>query len=166
MNPRKSRGVIRLGGIEGIPAENQVILVGEYESTPIDMRKDNSYTFTPAADRMKFRLITGKQTFVEKELGKLAPQAYELAQNFPNPFNSTTAISVKLPEDSQIRLEIYSTLGQRIAELASGRYTRGVHTFRWQGTDEAGRAVATGVYFYRLTYGTNLVQSKKMIIAK
>ncbi|HYQ85629.1 MAG TPA: T9SS type A sorting domain-containing protein, partial [Bacteroidota bacterium] len=166
MNPRKSRGVIRLGGIEGIPAENQVILVGEYESTPIDMRKDNSYTFTPAADRMKFRLITGKQTFVEKELGKLAPQAYELAQNFPNPFNSTTAISVKLPEDSKIRLEIYSTLGQRIAELADGLYTRGVHTFRWQGTDEAGRAVATGVYFYRLTYGTNLVQSKKMIIAK
>ncbi|TLY28845.1 MAG: T9SS type A sorting domain-containing protein, partial [Ignavibacteria bacterium] len=166
MNPRKSRGVIRLAGLDGIPAENQVILVCEYESTPVDMRKDNSYAFTPAGERMKFRLITGKRSFVEKELGKLAPQAYELAQNFPNPFNSTTAISVRMPEDSQIRLEIYSTLGQRIAELANGRYTRGVHTFRWQGTDGAGRAVATGVYFYRLTYGANLVQSKKMIIAK
>ena len=115
---------------------------------------------------MPFRLLIGPKSYVDREVAAEVPKEFGLSQNFPNPFNATTSISVKLPHDSKIRLDVYDVLGRRVATLADGDYAGGTHTFLWKGTDDAGLPVSTGVYLYRLVEGDNLVQAKKMIIAK
>jgi flagellar hook assembly protein FlgD len=115
---------------------------------------------------MPFKILVGSKAFVERELSKLMPETFELAQNFPNPFNPSTSISIKLPRESQVRLEIFNLLGQRIRTLADGRYAQGIYTFVWNGVDQSGQFASSGVYFYRLMDGENLIQSKKMIFAK
>ncbi|MCB0275560.1 MAG: T9SS type A sorting domain-containing protein [Calditrichaeota bacterium] len=79
---------------------------------------------------------------------------FSLAPNFPNPFNPETTISAYLPVAARASLEIYDLAGRRIAVLEKGgaELPAGRHTFSWNGHNEAGKAVASGVYLYRLTY--------------
>jgi len=78
------------------------------------------------------------------------PEAFALSPNYPNPFNSQTAIQYALPADSFIRLDIFNTAGQRIRTLAQGRQTAGRHQIIWDGRDALGHLAASGVYLYLL----------------
>ena len=78
------------------------------------------------------------------------PETFTLEQNYPNPFNPQTAIRFHLPVGAAIDLSVYSLSGQRVATLASGWRQAGVYTLRWDGRDDAGRDLGTGVYVYRL----------------
>ena len=75
-------------------------------------------------------------------------------------------MSIKLPNETYVRLDIYDPLGKQIKILANGNFAKGIHTFRWDATDGAGLTVASGVYFYRLMQNGKLVQTKKMILIK
>ena len=75
------------------------------------------------------------------------PQLY---QNAPNPFNSQTVISYFLQQPSLARLEIFALNGQRVAVLSEGQQQAGHYRFHWNGRDDAGRALASGIYIYRL----------------
>lgn len=94
-----------------------------------------------------------------------APAAFNLGQNYPNPFNPTTIISFSLPTASQVSLEVYNLLGQRVRTLADGPMTAGAHSLTWNATDQNGRAVSSGMYFYRLVAGDQTA-SRKMILLK
>ena len=78
------------------------------------------------------------------------PEGFVLGQNYPNPFNPSTIIPYELAEGAHVRLEVFNTLGQRIAKLVDGEQGAGAYRVRWNGTDTSGRAVAAGVYVYRL----------------
>ncbi|MDX9857101.1 MAG: S8 family serine peptidase [candidate division Zixibacteria bacterium] len=93
------------------------------------------------------------------------PQAFVLEQNYPNPFNPVTTIAFSLPAASDVRLEVFNTLGQRVSVLHNGALPAGSHTIEWDSTDDAGRTVASGVYFYRLSSDTH-ADSRKMILLK
>ena len=97
------------------------------------------------------------------------PTSYALDQNYPNPFNPTTQIRFSVPNASMVSLVVYNILGQRIATLTSGLVAAGEHLATWNGRDQAGRAVASGVYFYRLqatgSDGT-FANIKKMLLLK
>ena len=84
------------------------------------------------------------------EEGGSSPQTAGLEQNFPNPFNATTAIPYALSREQRVRLEIYDLAGQRIRTLADGSLQGGRHLARWDGLDQKGAPVASGVYLYRL----------------
>ena len=73
-----------------------------------------------------------------------------LAQNYPNPFNPSTTISYSLPEAGQVKLEIFNLRGQLVQVLTDSQESAGEHRKVWNGTDQSGNAVASGVYFYRL----------------
>ncbi len=161
-----TKGSITFRGIDQIPAGLEVVLVNAYNTTPYDLRAHPTYTFTSIGPKMPFTMIVGTKDFVRGEIAKQLPTTFELSQNFPNPFNPTTSISVSLPHESRIRLDVYSILGQRVATLADGAYDQGIHTFVWEGVDDNHLPVATGVYLYRLLDGDNLVQTKKMILTK
>ena len=75
---------------------------------------------------------------------------FALGPNYPNPFNPSTIIPYQLPVASYVRLDVFNVLGQRIKTLFNGQQAVGLHTAKWDGTDEMGRAVAAGVYLYRL----------------
>ena len=95
-------------------------------------------------------------TSVETDPNRL-PVDFSLAQNFPNPFNPETLITFELGQNEQTRLEIFNLLGQRIRVLASGDLSAGSHQFRWNGTDDLGQLVSSGVYIYRLTTENKIV---------
>lgn len=93
------------------------------------------------------------------------PSDYELFANYPNPFNLETKIKFALPESGRARLVIYNIAGARIRALVQGRYTAGQHVVSWDGRDDLGRGVSSGVYVYRLTSGS-FTQSRKMLLIK
>jgi hypothetical protein len=78
------------------------------------------------------------------------PNGFALHQNYPNPFNPSTVISYQLPVNSKVSLKIYNLLGQEIRTLVNGTQSAGLQTIQWDGKDNRGQAVSSGVYFYRL----------------
>ena len=81
------------------------------------------------------------------------PVGFALGQNYPNPFNPSTVIPYELASSAHVQLEIFNTLGQRVATLVDGEQAAGSYTATWTATDGAGQAVAAGIYLYRLTVG-------------
>ena len=88
------------------------------------------------------------------------PVAYELRQNYPNPFNPTTQIQFDIPEQSEVTLEVFNVMGQRVAVLAGGSYQAGQHTVEFDATN-----LASGIYIYRLQAGS-FDQTQKMMLVK
>ena len=93
------------------------------------------------------------------------PSTFALDQNYPNPFNPSTAITFSLHEPSDVKLVVYNVLGQAVRELASGSLTAGSHEYRWDGRNDAGLSVTSGLYIYTLSTGSRSV-SRKMILVK
>ena len=91
------------------------------------------------------------------------PQGFALLQNYPNPFNPSTIIPYQLPALTHVRLEVFNVLGQHISTLVDGEQPAGWHTVTWHGTDAAGRAVAAGLYLYRIR-GTGPSETRRMLL--
>jgi hypothetical protein len=99
------------------------------------------------------------------ELDANVPLEAGLLGNYPNPFNPTTAISYQLSTDSWVVLKIYNTLGEEVASLVDEFQNAGYRSATWNGRNDAGSSVASGIYIYRLTTG-NVVTSEKMMFMK
>jgi len=93
------------------------------------------------------------------------PQTFVLKQNYPNPFNPGTIISFEVPADGHVNLSVYNVLGQTVRTLLDEDCIVGRYDVEWNGTDDNGDRVATGIYFYRLTTGDE-VKTKKMLLLK
>ncbi len=98
------------------------------------------------------------------------PEDFSLAQNYPNPFNPTTTIPYELPVRGKITLAVFDITGQRIQILDAGEKPAGRHSVRWDGRNQNGQPVASGMYFYRLTVETGngrlFTKTRKMIYLK
>ena len=106
------------------------------------------------------------QTDVNEETTVSLPQKYFLYQNFPNPFNPSTEIQYQLSEPGDVRLTIYDLLGQEMRVLVSERQPAGWYRVRWDGRDEAGMQVSSGVVLYRLAVGSDFVQTRKALLLR
>jgi hypothetical protein len=82
----------------------------------------------------------------------------------PNPFSGETRISFALPGAAKLRLSIYDVSGRRIRTLTDEIYSAGIHTVPWDGTDDGGRAVSSGVFFCRLVAGGETDSSKLILM--
>ena len=96
--------------------------------------------------------------------GGALPTGYTLAQNVPNPFNPATQIAYQVPERAEVRLSVYTATGQRVAELVRAVQEPGTYRVTWDGRDGAGRAVASGVYFYRMETETVQLVRKMLLL--
>jgi len=90
------------------------------------------------------------------------PKDFSLSQNYPNPFNPFTKISYSCPRDCEVRLNIYNVLGQRVRVLVNERKRAGYYYAIWDGRDEKGRQVGSGIYFSRMEAG-DFKSTKKMV---
>ena len=91
------------------------------------------------------------------------PTNYALRQNYPNPFNPETMIAFDLPEQAKVTLQVYNLMGQSIKTLVNDKKVAGKHQILWDGTDDKGMAVASGLYFYSIkAVGENKNFSQKM----
>ncbi len=93
------------------------------------------------------------------------PRDYGLSQNYPNPFNPHTTIRFDLPRRSQVDLSVYNVLGQHTATLSEGVLPFGTYEVTWDGRNQHGAAVASGVYFYRLI-ADGFTEEKKMVLVR
>ncbi|MBN1999417.1 T9SS type A sorting domain-containing protein [candidate division KSB1 bacterium] len=81
------------------------------------------------------------------------PQIFILSQNFPNPFNSSTTIEYKVPKNCNVNIQIYNLVGQKIKTLVNTQKEKGEYKIYWDGTDDLGENISTGVYFYKINSG-------------
>jgi protocatechuate 3,4-dioxygenase beta subunit len=95
----------------------------------------------------------------------LLPVKASLSQNYPNPFNAYTSISFELPSATNVELTIYNVVGRRIATLQNGFLNSGEHSVIWDGRNDSGAEVASGIYFYRLSTD-NLTETRRMTFLK
>jgi hypothetical protein len=103
-------------------------------------------------------------TFADAPDGTL-PSQFTLGQNYPNPFNLTTTIDFSVPHRSRVSIHVYNILGQQIRPLLNEHMPAGHYSVLWDGTDSHGRAVSSGVYFYRLQVD-DYADTKKMLLLK
>ncbi len=113
---------------------------------------------TDALGKYQIGIVTAVKT------AAILPVEFELAQNYPNPFSSATAISYRLGAHSDAQVTIYDMLGKKVKTFAPGMQPAGPHGMLWDGTNDAGKRVAAGVYFYRLQANGDS-RIKKMVFA-
>jgi len=101
----------------------------------------------------------------QKDLDNIKPPVFGLNQNYPNPFNPITTISYSMPEAAKVRLDIYNLKGQLVKTLIDSEMEAGPHSVVWNGKDGNNQAVASGIYFYRLSSPNN-TQTKRMLLMK
>lgn len=95
----------------------------------------------------------------------IIPSQFALHQNYPNPFNPVTTIAFDVPEQSDVLVEIYSVTGQRVKTLVNQNVDAGFHKIMWNGTNDAGVGLASGMYIYRIS-ANNFTNVKKLIFMK
>lgn len=90
---------------------------------------------------------------------------FSLLQNYPNPFNPTTKIVYKLLSDSKVHLTIFNLLGEKVKTLVDGSSViAGKHTVSWNGKDEFGNSVSSGIYFYKISIGNESIVKKMLLL--
>jgi hypothetical protein len=110
-------------------------------------------------------LILRTSTSVEEDEETAVPESFELSQSYPNPFNSQTVIRYSLFKPADVSLTIYNVLGQRVRTLVDRVRQNGRMTVIWDGKDDWGNDLASGIYFCRLQAG-ELSQTKRMVLLK
>ncbi len=141
---------------------------------------DTTFTIWDSLPSQTFRFITPRQPntleidpddWVLKKLREIAvgefsgiPTEFKLGQNFPNPFNASTVIKFGVPGPGSVHIKIYDTLGQLVYSHQTARLTTGFHEFNWNGKDNTGNDVPSGIYFYRFSDGKNSLVRKMAMI--
>ena len=153
--------------------ENNNPTLGMDENTPPDGKNYFRigglwYTFEEMGITNKsamIRVIAPETTYTGEDPEPDMPEQYILEQNYPNPFNPNTSIKYSLTKPSKVNLQIYNLKGELIRTLVDENKTEGNYTITWNGTDDAGIKVSSGVYIYTLK-SDYFTSSKKMILLK
>ncbi len=120
-------------------------------------------------NRISLRFLESSAMFTglkEKQLTIITPADYKLEQNYPNPFNPSTTIQFFLPVKKEISLVIYNSSGQKVKTLVNNQvFNKGRYVQEWDGTNDNGKQVASGMYIYKLKFG-NFSKSKRMLLVK
>jgi len=115
---------------------------------------------SPSVTLLRFQ-YTGIPTALDEN--ELSPDNFFLGQNYPNPFNSATTITYQLLKASHIILKIYNIFGKEIKTIENENKQSGIYSVKWDGTNNSGIRVSSGIYFYKLETNTGFVEIKKMI---
>ena len=115
-----------------------------------------------------FKIVAGEEAYVLSMVNEILnsiPTEFSLGQNYPNPFNPVTKMDISLPLTGDVNLVIYNILGQKVRTLFSGELNYGYHTLQWNGLDDQGLRVSSGVYFSEFR-SRNHRKTKKMLLLK
>ena len=108
--------------------------------------------------------MTPIPTAVDEDITEI-PAQYELSQNYPNPFNPGTTIAFVIPKAQDVKLEIYNMLGRRVKTLVEDKMQAGAHKVAWDGTNDLGKAVASGTYIYKLRT-ESFTETKRLVLVR
>ncbi|MEL7834626.1 cadherin domain-containing protein [Fodinibius sp. Rm-B-1B1-1] len=146
--------------ISGFTTEMAVLVIEPDKGRSKILSDGESYTFMAAKGRKQFEVYTGSVDELKEVQENMLPEQVKLNKNYPNPFNLTTTIQFGIEKQSDVILEVYNILGQKVQTLVNGSMKAGWHKIRFNGS-----RLASGTYFYRLIVGQK-VQTKKMVLIK
>lgn len=164
-------GEIRIGAfnITGATASGvlmNVIFQVVKEAAGVDTLKLRSFRDDVAsATTTDGAIAAGIKTNVASEPARIIPDEFGLMQNYPNPFNPETRLTYLLPHASHVRIEVFNTLGQRVALLIDEKRPAGTHRVEWRGRNDFGQPVASGVYILSMRAG-DFVQQRRMVLMR
>ena len=150
---------------------------GEYEKlndTILPPRRDGEYSFidttASAGRKYYYKLIDISASGLAGEHGPVMletslPKNFQIYQNFPNPFNPQTRIRFELPKQELTRITIYNITGQVVKTLVNGKLKPGYHEIVWDGLNDQGLKISSGIYYYQIKAGS-FKQVKKMALIK
>jgi Secretion system C-terminal sorting domain len=142
-----------------VPSDSDLVeLSGDFEIVSVeatDIHADGTTEY------LRPQFVAGKFTAG----GAPGISEFSLDGAYPNPFNPVTQIAFSLPVASDVKIEIYNVLGQRVITLTDSYFEAGKHTVRWSSQSESGSTVASGMYFAKMTAG-DFSASKKLVILK
>ena len=118
-------------------------------------------TLRPAEYIWEYGVVTSLETM---ENGLISPVEYVLHQNYPNPFNPATTIPFTLSKPADIRIDIFNILGQLVNTLVDEKIVQGEHKVVWNGDDQSGAKVSSGIYFYSLSVNGSRAIKKMTLI--
>jgi len=152
-----------------LPEGWKAYLFDIFEGTSVDMSSVSKINFRNGSEnrdvKRTFKIVVGTEEYIkDKSDGMpIGPIEFALQQNYPNPFNPETTINYSIQKRGQVKLIIYNTLGQVVKVLKDQQEKPGHHSVMWDGKDELGRNVSSGVYLYRLS-SSGKVLTRKMVI--
>jgi hypothetical protein len=138
--------------VSAISSDLDVVLMANGKI--IDMRSTRSLVLDRGG---RFEISAGK--------GLIVPSDFSLSQNYPNPFNPETEIQYGLPQAAKTTMTVYNVLGQTVKVLVDEYQQAGTYTVQWNGLDNNGEQVATGIYFCKLEAG-HFTTTMKMVLMK
>jgi hypothetical protein len=161
-------GILDLNGEHHIPAGNGALVNLRMKGSDLTGLEITKAILVDRDARKIPVQIVARMKESEEEFGgekTVIPQEFSLSQNYPNPFNPETEISYGLPRDCYVRLVIYNIAGQKVNTLVDEHQSAGYKTVSWNGEDDRGKKVASGIYFYKLEAG-DFRESRKMVLIK
>lgn len=136
------------------------VAANKYDTVTTTIPNPKSWAF------QRFEFTAGGTAVDEGEVTLITPEDYVLEQNYPNPFNPTTTISYSLPLDKKVSLRIYDMMGRVVRTLVDGKVqSAGRYKVQWDGRNQQGARVASGVYLYTLEFG-NFKKTRSMTLLK
>ncbi len=120
---------------------------------------------TVSVDGKKFEHGPVSVTFGLQTQGVGLPNRFELGQNYPNPFNPSTQLSYQLPEPANVKIVVLDATGRLVRTLVNGKMSAGQHTATWDGRDDSGQVLGSGVYFAKMVAG-EFTQIRKMLLIR
>jgi len=139
----------------------QYVFNDEYDPTASVLRNEYAIKFT--TEPPFILIVTGDEDqYLSNEL---IPNGFVLEQNYPNPFNSLTWINYSLPKSSNAAINIYNVRGELIRTLQNGQQPAGKYSVVWNGLNDSGNPVRSGIYFYRLQT-ESFIETMKMFMLK
>ena len=118
------------------------------------------------SSHVKESFVYQEDVGVAEDMNTERPSVFYLSQNYPNPFNPTTTISYSIPQTDFVQLKVYNVVGEFVRTLVREEKSQGNYTAIWDGRNDKGQLVSSGVYFYTLITGGNNVISKRMLLMK
>ena len=129
----------------------------EIEDTVIEITDSQTYDSEFGFNRLTLPAPVQLQT---------RPEAFALANNYPNPFNPATTIKYALPQAADVELTVYNVVGQVVRTLVAEHQSAGRYVVEWDATNGSGHSLSSGMYFYRLEAGGEFREVKKMLLLK
>ena len=143
---------LRADGLEVFDGQ-QVVLVDPATGTSYDLRATSTITLRPAEGPRSLRVLVGPPDYVAAKKKVTLPDDLRFFPNYPNPFRDQTTLEYVLPDPGPVRLAVYDVLGRQVRVLIDEKQQGGRHAVQWDGRDESGRRLASGVYLARLVVG-------------
>ena len=129
----------------------------EIEDTVIEITDSQTYDSEFGFNRLALPAPVQFQT---------RPEAFALANNYPNPFNPATTIKYALPQAADVELTVYNVVGQAVRTLVAEHQNAGRYVVEWDATNDSGHSLSSGMYFYRLEASGEFLEVKKMLLLK